>query len=251
MKVYDRVIIWVFNHVRETAENPDILFFTKSDIEQAIKELGVEIAAKNVPDIVYTYRSGRSALPESLLLHGHWAIEGRGKGKYALRRLERSPYFDIPTDIAVTTIPDSTPQIVLKYQSSDEQAVLARIRYNRLVDVFASLTTYHLQGHFRTTISEAGQIEVDDLYIGLDEDANASVLPVEAKIDSDKDRLGVFQVTQMVKFAQQQFSELPVRPIGVKLLPDGTLIFLEFTADSDPNQIATKRYKRYQLTRDL
>jgi len=250
LKVYDQVIVWVFEHVWATSERTNVVLFTKSDIEQAIKVLGLEIATKNVPDIVYTYRSGRSALPEAILKHGHWAIEGRGKGKYAFRRLERSPYFDIPTDIAITPVLDSTPQIVLKYQSSDEQAILARIRYNRLVDLFTSLTTYHLQGHFRTTVSETGQVEVDDLYIGLDVDASAYVLPLEAKIDSDRDKLGVIQVTQMVKFARQQFPDVPVRPIGVKLLADGSFLFLEFTAETDPNKIATKRYKRYQLTRE-
>ncbi len=203
-----------------------------------------------MPDIVYTYRSGRSALPEFILQYGSWAIEGKGKSKYAFRKLARSPYFDIPADIEITTIPDATPQLVLKYQSSDEQAALARIRYNRLLDIFTSLTTYHLQGHFRTTVKNTGQVEIDDLYIGLDTDGNGFVLPIEAKIDSLKDQLGVVQVTQMIRFAEAQFPDLSVRPIGVKLMLDGSYMFLEFTAVSDPNQIATKRYKRYLLVRE-
>jgi hypothetical protein len=113
-----------------------------------------------------------------------------------------------------------------------------------------SLTTYHLQGHFRTTVVDTGQIEIDDLYIGVDVDGRGYILPVEAKIASPKEQLGVFQVTQMVKFAQQQFSNLTVRPIGLKLMADDTFMFLEFTPETDPNLIATERYKRYQLTRE-
>lgn len=248
LKVYDQVIIRVFESVFET--EADSLPFTKSDIEQAIRDLDLHLSTKNVPDIVYTYRSGRSELPEFILQYGSWAIEGQGKGKYVFRKLTRSPYFDIPSDIEVTNIPDSTPQIVLKYQSSDEQAALARIRYNRLLDIFTSLTTYHLQGHFRTTVANMGQVEIDDLYIGLDTDGDGFVLPIEAKIDSPKDQLGVIQITQMIQFAQAQFPDLVVRPIGVKLMLDGSYMFLEFTAVPNPDAIATKRYKRYLLVRE-
>lgn len=184
MKVYDRVILDVFERVRSNVVDPDHIPFTKMDIEQAVAQLGVEVSAKNIPDIVYTYRSGRSNLPQQILESGEWAIVGEGKGAYAFRKLERSPYFDIPNDIVITPILDATPQIVLKYQSSDEQAVLAQIRYNRLVDIFTGLTCYHLQGHFRTTVKGTGQVEIDDLYIGLNTNGEAFVLPIEAKIEA-------------------------------------------------------------------
>jgi hypothetical protein len=251
LKVYDRVIVYVFESALASHGEVDYLPFAKSDIERAIRELALQLSTKNVPDIIYTYRSGRSPLPEPILRRGYWAIEGEGKSKYAFRKLARSPYFDIPADIAITAIPDSTPQIVLKYQSSDEQAILARIRYNRLLDIFTSLTTYHLQGHFRTTVMAIGQVEIDDLYIGLDADGSGYILPIEAKIASPKDQLGVIQITQMIRLARQQFPELSIRPIGVKLMPDGSYMFLEFTADEDSSLVATKRYKRYKLVREL
>ena len=247
MKVYDRVILHVFERVQPDAGDPNHIPFTKTDIEHAVVELGVEVSAKNIPDIVYTYRSGRSNLPEQILASGQWAIIGEGKGAYAFQKLERSPYFDVPNDIVVTPILDATPQIVLKYQSSDEQAVLAQIRYNRLIDLFTGLTCYHLQGHFRTTVAGTGQVEIDDLYIGLNMDGEAFVLPIEAKIEAQKDRLGVVQITQMIQFAETQFPDLTVRPLGIKVMPDGSLMFIEFTADADPNTIATITYRRYQL----
>ncbi len=247
-KEYDQVILRVFEHVYARHEGRDRLPFAKADIERAVIELGLEI--KNIPDIAYTYRTGRSPLPEAIQAHGSWAIDAAGKGKYAFVRLVRSPYVDIPTDIEMTFVLDATPQIVLKYQSADEQAILARIRYNRLVDTFTSLTTYHIQGHFRTTVEGVGQVEIDDLYIGIDTDGHGFVLPVEAKSESPKDQLGVVQITQMIKFARQYFADLVIRPIGVKVMPDGSYMFLEFNASDDSNQVATKRYKRYALYRE-
>ncbi|MFP4436530.1 MAG: endonuclease [Chloroflexaceae bacterium] len=246
---YDRVIARVFELLRKNNPDTDRLPFTKADIVRAINELGLVI--NNVPDIAYTYRTGRSSLPASILAHGNWAIDGAGKGKYVFVHLLRSLYVDIPSDVEITRILDSTPQILLKYQSKDEQAVLARVRYNRLIDTFTSLTTYHLQGHFRTTVRGVGQVEVDDLYIGIDADGSGFILPVEAKSASPKDRLGVVQITQMVKFAQQNFIDLTVRPIGIKILSDGSYLFMEFDTSTESNLIATKRYKRYELYREI
>ena len=63
-------------------------------------------------------------------------------------------------------IPDGTPEIIRGYALDDEQALLAIVRYNRLIDIFLSLTTYSLQNHLRTTVLNIGQIEIDELYIG-------------------------------------------------------------------------------------
>ena len=51
---------------------------------------------------------------------------------------------------------------------SDEQALLAKVRYNRLIDVFLGLVAYSLQNHLRTTVTEMGQIEIDEIYVKLD-----------------------------------------------------------------------------------
>ena len=55
-------------------------------------------------------------------------------------------------------VPDATPGIVAQYALSDEQALLARVRYNRLIDIFTGVTCYSLQNHLRTTVIEMGQI---------------------------------------------------------------------------------------------
>ena len=61
-------------------------------------------------------------------------------------------------NLAVTKVPDCTPGIVAKYAFNDEQALLARVRYNRLVDLFSGVVCYSLQNHLRTTVPEMGQV---------------------------------------------------------------------------------------------
>ncbi len=247
-KEYDRTIIRVFEKLHKGNPDASTLAFTMRDIKDAIQE--VNAAVNNVPDVAYTYRSGRSALPQAILDYGNWAIVGAGKGRYTFVRLKRSPYVEVPGDIEVTRILDATPQIILKYQGEDEQGMLARIRYNRLVDIFMGLTTYHLQGHYRTTVPRIGQVEVDDLYIGIDTNGQGFSLPVEAKAASPKDQLGVVQITQIVGFARNNFKDLPIRPIGIKAMADGSYVFMEFNDNTEPDDVLTKRYKRYQLYRE-
>ena len=50
-------------------------------------------------------------------------------------------------ELLTTNIPDATPELIRAYALDDEQALLAIVRYNRLVDTFVGLTTYSLPNH--------------------------------------------------------------------------------------------------------
>lgn len=65
--------------------------------------------------------------------------------------------------LAETKIPDSTPGIIAKYALNDEQALLAKVRYNRLIDIFTGVACYSLQSHLRTTVPKIGQVETDEI----------------------------------------------------------------------------------------
>jgi len=245
LKEYDQVVVELFRRLYKKGTTR--LPFSKTDIERIATDLN--LAIRNLPDITYTYRSGRSPLPPEILQYGHWAIDGAGKSKYVFVKMSRAPYFDLPEDMDRTPIPDATPQIVLEYQSDDEQAMLARIRYNRLVDIFTGLTAYELQGHFRTSVAGLGQVEIDDLYLGVNEDGEWSVMPIEAKVGDEL--LGVVQIRALSLFAQARFPHLPVRPLGVKNLSDATLLFVEFNDQTEFDAVAPRRYKRYELIRKV
>ena len=95
--------------------------------------------------------------------------------------IKGSPFIQPRTDAAVIKIPDATPEIITANDQGDEQAVLARIRYNRLIDIFLGLTAYSLQNHFRTFVKGMGQIETDEVYVGVNKQGQQFVIPVQAK----------------------------------------------------------------------
>lgn len=84
-------------------------------------------------------------------------------------------------DLVWIGVPDATPELISQYALDDEQALLAIVRYNRLIDIFLGLATYSLQNHLRTTVKGIGQIEIDELYIGLDSNGCHYAIPVQAK----------------------------------------------------------------------
>ncbi len=59
LKEYDRTIIRVFEKLYKGNESASTLAFTMQDIKAAIDE--IKAAVNNVPDVAYTFRSGRNA----------------------------------------------------------------------------------------------------------------------------------------------------------------------------------------------
>jgi hypothetical protein len=156
--------------------------FERKEIEKYAAELKIELP-KNLGDLVYSFRY-RALLPSSIAsLAGQdevWIIRPAGRSKYSLVLVKDAPI--VPNArMAVTKIPDATPGVVAKYAFNDEQALLAKVRYNRLVDIFGGVTCYSLQNHLRTTAPNIGQVEIDEIYIGVDKKGAHYVFPVQAK----------------------------------------------------------------------
>ncbi|HCY55002.1 MAG TPA: endonuclease, partial [Oceanicaulis sp.] len=139
-------------------------------------------------------------------------------------------------------IPDATPEMIRAYALDDEQALLAIVRYNRLIDIFLGLTTYSLQNHLRTTVKDIGQIEIDELYIGLDKRGCHYVIPVQAK--SGKDQIGVVQTTQDVRFVEEKFPGLRCRAIAAQFMLDGIVALFELTLAGDEIKVVDERHYR-------
>ena len=243
---YDQVILTLFEHLRQLYGDHETEYPFDKELLDRISE---ETHIKNVPDIIYSFRSGRRPFPDAMRALGHWVIKGAGRGKYILARLEVPTELSLPDDLAVIEIPDATPDVVLRYAKGDEQSVLVQVRYNRLVDVFTGLTAYHLQSHVRSFVAQLGQVEIDDLYFGVNTLGEWFCLPVEAKSAGPDEQLGRVQVSSMVAYVRQEFPELVVRPIGVKMMADGSIFLVEFTADTDPAAVRVRLYQRYHLVR--
>ena len=145
--------------------------FERRELEDAARLVDVALP-KNLGDLIYAFRF-RTAFSDRMLATQPeglaWRIELAGRGKYRLV-LGRESRIVPSESLMKTDVPDATPEIIAMHSLDDEQALLAIVRYNRLIDTFLSLTTYSLQNHLRTTVSGIGQIEIDELYVGIDSD---------------------------------------------------------------------------------
>lgn len=145
--------------------------------------------------------------------------------------------------LAETKVPDSTPGVIAKYALSDEQALLAKLRYNRLTDIFTGVTCYSLQNHLRTSVVDMGQVETDEIYIGIDKRGAQYVFPVQAK--GGTDILSVVQIAQDVAMCAEKFPALICRPIAAQFMgPD--LIAL-FSFEASENGVVLLAEKHYRL----
>ena len=171
---YDKIITALFKQKLKSSKTKDKLDFTKDELVHTARRLKLDL--RNPPDVVYTYRT-RKALPDAILKTGNWILVPKGKGKFAFAKTTREPFVEIQQGLAHIEILNALPEIVQKYTANDEQGLLSTIRYNRLIDIFTGVTCFHLQSHIRTTISGEGQIEIDDLYVGVDEDGAEYILP--------------------------------------------------------------------------
>ncbi len=170
-----------------------------------------------------------------------WIIElaGRGVYRFSLERVNRI----VPNmSLVEIKIPDSTPEIVEKYSSGDEQALLAKIRYNRLIDIFLGITAYSLQNHLRTTVREIGQIEIDEVYVGLNQRGSQFIVPVQAK--SGSDQISVVQTKQDLAYCTEKFPELVCRPVSAQFIDNNLISIFELTiSDSEVRIVEEKHYK--------
>ncbi len=221
--------------------------FERDELEQVCKELKIE-RPKNLGDVIYTFRY-RRALPKSILAtqpaDRGWLILGDGDARYRFR-LNKLTHIRPTNGLLVRKIPDATPEIISRYALSDEQALLAKVRYNRLIDIFLGITAYSLQNHLRTKIPNYGQIEIDELYVGLDSRGAQYIVPVQAK--GGKDILGAIQTIQDLTFCQteKRYSDCIARAVSAQFLADDTIALFETAFDGD--EVSIVRERHYKLT---
>jgi hypothetical protein len=146
----------------------------------------------------------------------------------------------------IRKIPDATPEIIAGYALTDEQAFLAKVRYNQLIDVFLGITAYSLQNPLRTKIPNYGQIEIDELYVGIDSRGAQYMVPVQAKGGTDV--LGAIQTIQDITFCQteKKYRDCVARAVSAQFLANDTIALFETTFDGD--EVSIVRERHYKLT---
>lgn len=227
--------------------------FERTDLDIATDKLKID-RIKNLGDIVYSVRY-REELPDSIQKKAQkdceWVIVGAGKGSYEFRLAKKAKVTaSNPDTREQIKVLDSTPEVLSMYAPSrDEQALLTRVRYNRIIDLFLGLACYSIQNHYRTSVDGLGQIEVDEIYIGFGRNGNHFVIPCQAK--SPGDQFGVVQVLQDIILCRQQYKTAIVRPIGLLFTGEHSLAVMELSATEDNEILALKVIdeKHYQLVR--
>lgn len=238
---YARLIAELFrSHHREGVRD---FTFERHEITEVAVRLGITLP-KNLGDVVYSFRY-RATLPESIRATAPsgetWVIRPAGHGRYQFALVADQPITPNPM-MSETKVPDCTPGVVAMYSLGDEQALLAKVRYNRLVDIFTGVTCYSLQNHLRTTLPNGSQVETDEIYVGVDRRGAHYVLPVQAKGRSD--RLGVVQIEQDFALCAAKFPALIVRPIAAQFIDRDLIALFEFEEGETGVAIASEKHYR-------
>ncbi len=239
---YERIIERIFELYYEPGARE--IRFERTAIETVAHELGI-ILPKYIGDILYSFRY-RAALPESISSRAPdgeaWIIRAVGRAQYAFVCVTDRPLAANP-HLTETKVPDSTPGVVAKYALGDEQALLARLRYNRLIDIFTGVACYSLQNHLRTTVPSMGQVETDEIYVGVDRRGVHFVFPVQAK--KKRDTLNIVQIEQDVAVCLHKFPELVPRPIAAQFMRDEVIALFEF--EEAETELVVLREAHYRL----
>jgi hypothetical protein len=224
--------------------------FEREELVQIAKELALNIP-KNLGDVIYSLRY-RTQMPKSVLATQpkgmQWIIEGAGRAKYAFVLVKLSRIVPA-TNLITIGIPNSTPEIIRAYALDDEQALLAIVRYNRLIDTFLALTTYSLQNHLRTTVSGVGQIEIDELYFGLDKRGCHYVIPVQAK--GGRDQISVVQTKQDIAWCHQRFPGMSCRAISAQFMSDERVAMFELALEDETVKVVDEKHYKLLPASDL
>lgn len=215
--------------------------FPRTAIEEAAAELGI-LLPKNQGDVIYSIRY-RIPMPDSILSTQppgmEWIIEGAGRALYAFKLVRYNRV--LPREDLVTIgIPDATPELIRLYAQDDEQALLAIVRYNRLIDTFLGLTSYSLQNHLRTTVKGVGQIEIDELYFGLDRHGCHYAIPVQAK--GGKDQISVVQTRQDIAWVERRYPGMRCRAVSAQFMSDERVAMFELTVREDTVLVVDERH---------
>lgn len=251
--VYQSIILDIFkSHFKTERAFQSIIgpgeefVFDRREILASAERLKLNVP-KNLGDLIYCFRY-RRPLPRPILdtqpKGFAWMILGAGDGRYRFR-LGRLVNILPSANKIPCKIPDNTPEIISQYSLNDEQAVLARIRYNRLIDVFLGIAAFPLQSHLRTKIENYGQIEIDELYVGIDSYGVQYIIPVQAKAKTDT--IGAIQAIQDTIYCQSNelFKLCTTRPIAAQSIDAKTIALFELSYDG--NDVSMIQEQHYNL----
>ena len=91
-----------------------------------------------------------------------------------------------------------------------------------------------------------GQVETDEVYVGVRNTGQQFIIPVQAKGGSDK--IGAVQIRQDMAMCEAQFSGLTCRPVAVQFTEDAedreVIVMFEFTQQGEETKVVDEKHYR-------
>ncbi|MFV0337979.1 MAG: endonuclease [Chthoniobacterales bacterium] len=119
---------------------------------------------------------------------------------------------------------------------------LAIVRYNRLIDIFLGIASYSLQNHLRTTVTNLGQVEIDEIYVGVDKKGVHYIIPIQAKGGSDQ--LSAVQAKQDIACCMEKFPDLVCRALSVQFIEDNLIALFELCLEDSMIKVIDEKHYR-------
>lgn len=238
---YKAIVEQVFlANLRQGARDVD---FCEAEIKQAAKKLGIRV--RGGPRAMVSSFRDPDTLPQSVrerAPRGHiWLIRSAGQSRY---RFVATRKFMIPPRemLAVTHLVSCSPDLVTKFALDEKQVLLSILRYDRLIDVFAGMSCYCLQGSSVAISGSVEQPNADAIYIGVDRSGAPRVFPVHAS--GRGQRLSVTQIERSVVLCSRLFPSLACAAIGAQLMPDGLIALRWFQTTENGLGLIEERHYR-------
>jgi hypothetical protein len=92
-------------------------------------------------------------------------------------------------------------------------------------------------------VAGIGQVETDEIYIGVDKRGAHYILSVQAKGGTDK--IGIVQIEQDIALCAAKFPDLICRPIAAQFMDDDLIALFEF--EETERGIGISSEKHYRL----
>lgn len=90
---------------------------------------------------------------------------------------------------------------------------------------------------------QMGQVESDEIYVGVDKNGSHYAIPVQAK--GKRDMLSRVQIEQDIGLCADRLSSLICRPVGAQPMRDNLIVLFEFEQTSGDVRVVSE--KHYQL----
>jgi hypothetical protein len=118
-----------------------------------------------------------------------------------------------------------------------------------LLDIFTGVTCYSLQNHLRTTVQGIGQVETDEIYVGVDKLGRQFIFPIQAKGGTDE--IGIVQIEQDIRLCEHKYPELICRAIAAQFIDSNKISIFEFIIQNDEVKKVSERHYELVSSADI